>query len=68
MKVVTTRVPDNIYRILVTNAAKNGESISYYCRKVLEREIRNDAALNAQDALVTAVRKSMVYLKYTKSY
>lgn len=59
MKVVTSRIPDNTYQILVANAAKNGESISYYCRKILEREIKNDAGLNAEDVLITAVRKAI---------
>lgn len=68
LKKITIRVPEDDYQIIQINAAKNGETISYYLRKIISREIKSDAALTNQDALITAVRKAIrLELKNTEN-
>lgn len=67
MKKITVRIPEEDYQILQVNAAKNGETVSYYLRKVISRETKNDAALTNRDTLISAVRKAIrLELKQTE--
>lgn len=54
--------------MLQVNIAKKGETMSYYLRKIISHEVRNDAALTNQDALISAVRKAIrLELKTTEN-
>jgi len=65
---IKVRLDSKNYNLLRNLTAQKGESISYYVRKLILNEIRNESALNAQDALTAAVRKAInLELKTTEN-
>lgn len=67
-KLLQTRVDSKVFNLFKEITAQKGMSTSEYLRRLVNREIKNDAALSSQDQLTAAVRKAIrLELKTTEN-
>lgn len=59
MRRITIRIDDTTYQLLETLANKRGEPLSVIARRILDNNLQSEVALDAQDVLITAVRKAV---------
>lgn len=53
------RIDQETYNLLQTQATRRGESMSQVARRILQRNLQSEAAIDSQDILITAVRKAL---------
>ncbi|NLK51457.1 MAG: hypothetical protein GX295_03275 [Syntrophomonadaceae bacterium] len=58
-KKLTIHIDSETYQLLVTLASKRDESISKVVRRILSQDLESQVAIDAQDVLLTAVRKAV---------
>jgi len=59
MRRITIRVDDTTYQLLETLASKRGEPLSVVARRILDNNLQSEVALDAQDVLISTVRKAV---------
>lgn len=59
MRRITIRVDKTTYQLLETLASKRGESLSVVARRILDNNLQSEVAVDAQDVLVSVVRKAV---------
>ena len=59
MRRITIRVDDTTYQLLETLASKRGEPLSVVARRIIDNNLQSEFALDAQDILLTTVRKAV---------
>lgn len=59
MKALTIRLDTEIYNLLNSIAKKREESMAAVARKILSGNLQSETALDAQDILITTVRKAI---------
>lgn len=56
---ITIRVDDTTYQLLETLASKRGEPLAVVARRILDNNLQSEVALDAQDVLISTVRKAV---------
>ncbi len=56
---ITIRVDDTTYQLLETLASKRGEPLAVVARRILDNNLQSKVALDAQDVLISTVRKAV---------